>query len=212
MKYLIIFTLLLTQSSCAGYYIKPQGHVAIDVPPVRSDGQPVTIPANAPSIAQGFRPLPPGSEYQEKTNAHEGIDIVTPAGTPVLAVANGIVVDSYFEPLFGNHLVIQHGQNEEGRTIVSKYLHLDTRLAQKDDVVRRGQKIGTLGSSGLLASYPHLHYEIKTGFGPDQIKYTPHNPHLFWADGVGVVTCFDRDRDWRDTPFNTTYPVPCEKE
>jgi hypothetical protein len=35
------------------------------------------------------------------------------------------------------------------------------------------------------------------------------NPHRFWADGIGVVTCFDENKKWYDLPFNTSYPVPC---
>jgi murein DD-endopeptidase MepM/ murein hydrolase activator NlpD len=94
---------------------------------------------------------------------------------------------------------------------MSRYVHLDKRLVKKGDTVIRGQQIGTLGSTGLLAGgFPHLHFEIRSGLIPEISKSEPHNPHRFWSDGIGIVTCFDAMKPLSDRPFRTTYPVPCK--
>lgn len=194
-------------ASCAKLFLKPYGHVAYDGENVRVGS--IFLPENAPTIAQGFNPQPSDGSEPKPGAGHEGIDIYAKTGTPVIAPASGIVIDSYYEPFYGNHIVIDHGRDEIGRFIRSTLLHLDTRLVEKGKVVIRGEKIGTLGSTGLLASYPHLHFEIRVRDNSNRHITTPLNPHRFWFDGVGVVTCFDKSKEYQDIPFRTTYPVVC---
>lgn len=74
----------------------------------------------------------------------------------------------------------------------------------------RGQPIGALGRTGLLSGgIPHLHYEVQTADRPQFHRYRPGNPHLYWTEGAGLVSCFERDRAYPEQPFQTTYPVPC---
>jgi murein DD-endopeptidase MepM/ murein hydrolase activator NlpD len=200
---------MLMLGGCAGLFIKQHGFAAPDAEEVRADGSPVVIPDNAPSIAQGYRPGSRGTPVRAADSAHTGIDIVGKRGLPVIAPAKGIVAESYYGPLFGNQIVIDHGRDESGRLIRSRHSHLDTRVVKKGDRVVRGQQIGTLGSTGMLASYPHLHYEMEAGAPAVRIYFVPVNPHRFWADGAGIVTCFDSSRQWADAPVKTTYPVPC---
>ena len=94
-----------------------------------------------PSIVNGYKP----------GEGHVGLDIIAEIGTPVLAVAPGTVVLSDFEPMFGNRVEILHGENEKGEWVKSRYLHLQKRMAVPGDEVMRGQVIGSLGRSGLLA-------------------------------------------------------------
>ncbi len=205
---------MLTLSGCANLFIKQYGYVAPDAEKVREDGRAVFMPENAPSISQAY-----GSQPLHKSNIatftehegteHEGIDIIGKTGTPVIAAAAGIVKSSYYEPFYGNRVVIDHGKDENGLFIRSKYFHLKKRLVKNGDKVARGQQIGTLGSTGLTAPFPHLHYEVRVGVRLDQYYFKPLNPHRFWVDGVGIVTCFDSSRKWKDKPFKTTYPVPC---
>lgn len=210
MKSVVIGIIILLSAlliGCVHLFVKPYGYVSADAERVRPDRRPVFMPYNAPSISQGYKPKrlkSPG----KASSGHEGIDVIERSGTPVIAAASGVVIGSYFEPLFGRRIEIAHGVDEKGSPIMSRYLHLKERLVEKGDVVIRGQQIGVLGRSGLLAGgILHLHYEIRVGSGQNNSM----NPHRFWADGIGVVTCFDKSRKWYDLPFNTTYPVPCRE-
>ena len=192
-------------SSCVTMFIKPYGYVSADAERVRLDRRLVNMPYNAPSISQGYKPKRLNA-LGKASAGHNGIDIIDKSGTPVLAVASGVVIESYFELLFGRCIEIAHGVDEKGLPVKSRYVHLSERLVEKGDVVVRGQQIGELGRSGILAGgILHLHYEVRVGSGQNNSM----NPHKFWSDGVGVVTCFDKNRQWDDLPFNTTYPVPC---
>jgi murein DD-endopeptidase MepM/ murein hydrolase activator NlpD len=88
--------------------------------------------------------------------AHKGTDYAAPAGTPVVATADGKVIFSGRKGSFGKLLVISHGEHFE-----TKYAHLkDYAKGIKAGVkVRQGQVIGYVGSTGG-ATGPHLHYEF----------------------------------------------------
>jgi murein DD-endopeptidase MepM/ murein hydrolase activator NlpD len=208
---LILILSLPLLTGCANMFIQQYGHVTSDDEIIRMDGKAVYIPENAPSISQGYKPGSFGKTDLDNTGNHEGIDIISKRGTPVIAVASGVVVSSFYRPLFGNRILIDHGKDENGMFIMSRYVHLDKRLMKKGDKVVRGQQIGTLGSTGLLAGgFPHLHFEIRLGLIPEISKSEPHNPHRFWSDGIGIVTCFDAMKPLSDRPIRTTYPVPCK--
>jgi hypothetical protein len=53
-----------------------------------------------------------------------------------------------------------------------------------------------------------LHFEVVRRTA--QNKLIPYDPHLFWVDGVGRVTCFDPDLEIPALPFRITYPVICQ--
>jgi murein DD-endopeptidase MepM/ murein hydrolase activator NlpD len=192
-------------------FIQYYGYASSDADIIREDGNDISIPANVPSISQGYKPQQFGQNGSLERGNHEGIDIISKKGTPVIAAASGVVISSFYRPLFGNRILIDHGSDNNGIFIMSRYVHLDKRLVKKGDKVTRGQQVGTLGSTGLLAGgFPHLHFELRTGVNPEISKSKTYNPHKFWAGGVGVVTCFDINKHWTDKPFNTTYPVPCK--
>ena len=206
---------MLTLNGCAYLFIKPYGYVSPDAESIRENGRAIYIPKNAPSISQGYNPEPtrtstPKNSSDNNLSAHEGIDIFGKTKTPVIAPAAGIVIKSYFEPMYGNRIVIDHGKDENGLFIRSRYFHLKKRLVKKGDTVVRGQQIGTLGRTGLLAAgIPHLHYEIRFVTKQDQWQSKSLNPHRYWMDGAGIVTCFDSSKHYTDNSFRTTYPVPC---
>ena len=206
--YLILMFLL---TGCANRFIKQYGYVSSDAEIISEDKKTISMPYNAPSISQGYKPQSFGQDHNSDKGAHEGIDIISTRGTPVIAAASGVVIRSFYRPLFGNRIVIDHGKDTNGMFIMSRYAHLDSRLLHTGDLVVRGQQIGTLGSTGLLAGgFPHLHFEIRLGLKPGISKSEPHNPHKFWIKGTGEVTCFDINSQWSDTSFGTTYPVPCK--
>ena len=104
-----------------------------------------------------------------------------------------------------------YGQDEQGNYVRTQYYHLDTRKVLVGEYLLRGQQLGTLGSSGLLAAYlPHLHFEVLTSKVKNASNYLTIDPHFYWVEGPGRVTCFRNDRVWVKKPFKITYPVPCK--
>lgn len=164
----------------------------------------VTIPPNAPSVVQQFRPLN-GELGPDAGGEHPGIDIYEARGFPILAAADGVVEQSGFGSAYGHQIVLRHDTGPQGYPMLTVYKHLDTRAVAEGTPVKRGQQIGGLGNSGVLAAgILHLHFEVHEVRGRRSI---PHDPHLYWADGVGHVTCFAPQR--RITGFGLTYPLPC---
>ncbi|MBR6423747.1 MAG: M23 family metallopeptidase [Bacteroidales bacterium] len=86
---------------------------------------------------------------------HEGVDLAGPAGQPVYATGDGVVESTQVNfSGYGNVVIIDHGFGYKTR-----YAHLKEIKVTEGQVVIRGDRIGTLGSSGLSTG-PHLHYEV----------------------------------------------------
>ena len=94
---------------------------------------------------------------------HSGIDISAPSGTRVGAAADGIVFSSGPDAGYGNAVLIDHGYG-----ITTKYGHLTGIYVVVGQEVKRGQSIGTVGTTGKTTG-PHLHYEV-------HVHDTPVNP------------------------------------
>lgn len=164
----------------------------------------VVMPAGAPSISQQFLFTTTGAK-------HLGIDVIGNVGDPVIAVAGGVVTGSFSEPAYGNRVEITHGRDAGGKLTRTVYKHLQNRLVSKGDIVTRGQKVGTLGTTGMLGGgIPHLHFELYRQIHGDGL--TPTDPHRFWVNGVGRVTCFDPVETYETVNFAMTYPAPCQGE
>ena len=86
---------------------------------------------------------------------HSGIDLPAPIGTKVYATAGGKVISSDYGSGLGFYVAIDHGNR-----VISRYLHLSTLGARVGDVVKQGQVIGLVGSTGNSTG-PHLHFELK---------------------------------------------------
>jgi murein DD-endopeptidase MepM/ murein hydrolase activator NlpD len=86
---------------------------------------------------------------------HEGQDFIAPFGSDILAAADGVVVSAAFHPEFGNMVEVNHGGE-----LITRYAHMSALKASVGDVVRRGQVIGALGSTGRSTG-PHLHFEVR---------------------------------------------------
>ena len=103
---------------------------------------------------------------------HHAIDIAAPRGTPIVAITDGTVTRRHWNRLGGNTLYLT---SADGRTDYY-YAHLDEYAAgiEAGTVVRRGEVIGTVGSTGN-AQGPHLHFQVldKRGGG----RGTPVNPY-----------------------------------
>jgi murein DD-endopeptidase MepM/ murein hydrolase activator NlpD len=85
---------------------------------------------------------------------HEGVDISTARSEPVLATADGIVRRSGWAGEYGKSIEIAHGDRYQ-----TLYGHLEEMLVQEGDEVRRGDRVGLVGSTGRSTA-PHLHYEV----------------------------------------------------
>ncbi len=88
---------------------------------------------------------------------HGGVDVALPAGTPVRAPADGVVILAADHPftLEGNLLMIDHGLG-----LNSAFLHLSRIDVRPGDYVRQGQVIGAVGMTGR-ATGPHLHWGLR---------------------------------------------------
>ena len=90
-----------------------------------------------------------------KVAYHYGTDYPAPSGTPVLAINDGTVVIAGRYPVRGGLVVIDHGAG-----VVSLYFHQSKVTAKVGQQIKRGQKVGEVGSTGLSAG-PHLHLEVR---------------------------------------------------
>lgn len=100
---------------------------------------------------------------------HLGVDIAMPRGTPVLAAASGTITQlkrSDLQAGYGNYLEINHGNG-----MVTRYAHLEDIDVKFGAKIAKGQRIGTVGTSGGSVA-PHLHYEIlRDGENVDPVFY-----------------------------------------
>ena len=85
---------------------------------------------------------------------HEGVDISTSRSEPVLATADGTVLRSGWAGEYGKAIEIQHGDR-----YTTLYGHLEETLVAEGQTVRRGDRVGLVGSTGRSTA-PHLHYEV----------------------------------------------------
>lgn len=106
--------------------------------------------------------------FQGSTGLNKGIDIAGNMGQPVLAAAAGQVVYSGTGLRgYGKLLIIKHNE-----TFLSAYAHNDNLLVQEGGMVKAGQKIADMGSSGT--DRVKLHFEIRREGTPvDPLKYLP---------------------------------------
>lgn len=88
---------------------------------------------------------------------HAGVDLSADPGTPVQATGDGFVKHAEWGGAYGRLVVIDHGNNFE-----TFYAHLSRFNVVTGQIVRRGEIIGTSGSTGRVSG-PHLHYEVRRG-------------------------------------------------
>jgi murein DD-endopeptidase MepM/ murein hydrolase activator NlpD len=87
---------------------------------------------------------------------HSGLDIAAPEGTPVVAADDGEVLKAYWNADgYGGLVVVGHPSGYE-----TWYAHLDRFDVDKGALVKRGQEIGLMGSTGFSTG-PHLHFEVR---------------------------------------------------
>ncbi len=102
-----------------------------------------------------------------ETETHSGTDIAAPTGTPILSAADGIVeLAGNFGNGYGNYVIIRHSITTE-----TLYGHCSVLNVRAGQLVKKGQKIAEVGSTGYSTG-PHLHFEvIINGTKTDAMKY-----------------------------------------
>lgn len=88
---------------------------------------------------------------------HGGIDLACPLGTPVAAANSGRVLFSEYIALTGNTILIEHGLG-----LKTMYYHMDSRLVEAGEMVKKGDIIGKVGTTGFSTG-PHLHFSALIG-------------------------------------------------
>lgn len=93
--------------------------------------------------------------FTKQRRLHRGIDLAGPYGLEIHATGDGVVIIAELGRYgYGKEVLIDHGFG-----YTSRYAHLQDIHVQRGDNVKRGQVIGSLGSSGRSTG-PHLHYEV----------------------------------------------------
>ena len=106
---------------------------------------------------------------------HTGLDFQAAYGTPILAAAGGVVVTQEYHPEYGNMIEIDHGND-----LITRYAHASKTLVKKGDLIKRGQKIAEVGTTGRTTG-AHLHFEVL-------VQGIPQDPQKFLAAGLKLTT------------------------
>jgi murein DD-endopeptidase MepM/ murein hydrolase activator NlpD len=128
----------------------------------------------------GFRSDP----FSGRTALHTGLDFPVDVGTPVLAAAGGMVLLTESHPAYGNLVEIDHGNG-----LVTRYAHNSKMQVKAGDIVRRGQQIAEVGTTGRSTG-PHLHFEVL-------VDGVPQDPAKFLAGGDTAQAAANRARGRR---------------
>lgn len=136
-----------------------------------AEGRPVSVvalrPPQAVAIASRGRGKGVSSGFGYRIHPilgnlrfHAGIDIARPAGTRVIASSDGRVVQAGWASGYGLLVTIDHG-----RGLQTRYAHLSSLGVIPGQQVRRGDVLGSVGSTGRSTG-PHLHYELRLNGQP----------------------------------------------
>ncbi|MDX1555001.1 MAG: peptidoglycan DD-metalloendopeptidase family protein, partial [Xanthomonadales bacterium] len=139
----------------------PVGWVEADGCPSDRFGNPAY--SDAP-FSSTFGPRPLFSE-SNRYDFHRGVDIATPIGTPIFAIADGVVQNAGPHPSYSDPMIsVRHFRPGEtscnaGGCYHSLNLHVSGWVVSEDDPVVKGQLLGYTGESG--SGFDHLHFEVR---------------------------------------------------
>jgi murein DD-endopeptidase MepM/ murein hydrolase activator NlpD len=106
--------------------------------------------------------------FTGRSALHTGLDFQADTGTPIYAAAGGVVVASETHPAYGHMVEVDHGND-----LITRYAHASKLLVKKGDLVKRGQQLALVGTSGRSTG-PHLHFEVL-------VQGVQQNPSKFLA-------------------------------
>lgn len=126
-------------------------------------------------ITQQYGEVIPGVTYQGKP--HTGIDYGCPAGTEILASADGIVLKSGWDVTgYGNVIIIMHDAKH-----ATLYAHLNKCSVYLNQKVKQGDVIGLSGATGATTG-PHLHFEARKKWNVHTTHFNPYDLPLMSVD------------------------------
>jgi len=125
--------------------------------------------SSKPSSSGGFLDYPVNgyvtSPYGMRTHPiygyyslHDGVDFGSGCGSPLYASAPGTVVSRYYDSVYGNRLILDHGY-QRGAGLASIYNHATSYVVGSGQHVQRGQLVGYVGSTGWSTGC-HLHFTV----------------------------------------------------
>jgi murein DD-endopeptidase MepM/ murein hydrolase activator NlpD len=120
-------------------------------------------------VAEGFISSYFGTRADPFTGysaVHKGVDFAGPEGTKVSTVAAGLVTFAGERSGYGQMVEINHGNG-----LSTRYAHSEKLLVKQGDMVRKGQEVALIGSTGHSTG-PHLHFEVlKNGVQVDPSRF-----------------------------------------
>jgi murein DD-endopeptidase MepM/ murein hydrolase activator NlpD len=108
--------------------------------------------------------------FTGRSALHTGLDFQAETGTDILAAAAGVVVTQEYHAAYGNMVEIDHGND-----LISRYAHASAVFVKKGDLIKRGQKIAEVGTTGRSTG-SHLHFEVL-------VQGVPQDPQTFLTAG-----------------------------
>jgi murein DD-endopeptidase MepM/ murein hydrolase activator NlpD len=170
LRFLFLLLLAVTVLPMA----QPPGQVVSpgDTSPASPGGLVLTNPLSLMKVTLGFGPA--RHPYTGEMWHHQGIDLAAKKQTEVHAGAAGRVIEAVNEYTInkgaGRYVTLQH---ENGYS--TRYTHLHTLAVKQGDLVKAGEIIGTVGTTGLSTG-PHLHFEVWFHDKPvDPAPYLQHS-------------------------------------
>ncbi|PZP34744.1 MAG: hypothetical protein DI613_05445 [Kocuria rhizophila] len=136
----------------------------------------IIAPAQPPTVLDGgqfgWRVAPDTKERE----FHNGTDISTSEGTPVVAALEGTVTAVFWDEWGGNRVEVSHADG-----VKTTYNHLKDVMVQVGDPLKASEQLGTIGQTGLRVTGPHLHFETWVeGKAVDAQSFD-------WETGEGII-------------------------
>jgi len=165
-----------------------------------------------------------GVNGRTRMNVHQGVDIIGSANEFIIAIAEGEVLETSVTECEGPSIVIDHGTSLDNKKLITIYSHVGEFSVKEGDAVKRGDMIAKLPKKidfPCMARVRHLHLQIGQKYCEKEEKntwgcnfyikdlYSSLNPNDYWADGPNKVTCFNKNRKYKDGTL--TYPFECHK-
>jgi murein DD-endopeptidase MepM/ murein hydrolase activator NlpD len=140
------------------------------------------VPSSAPidgpvGSGFGFRTDP----FTGRAALHTGLDFPAEVGAVIHAAAGGVVVSTDKHVDYGNMVEVDHGNG-----LLTRYAHTSRVLVKAGDLVKRGQPVAEVGSTGRSTG-PHLHFEVL-------VDGVPQNPARFLGGRVAELRSFASSR------------------
>lgn len=109
----------------------------------------------------GYRSISAGYPNYSSGRYHGGIDFPCPTGSRVVAAQDGIVITvKRLNYSYGYYVMIYHGTDSRGRSVVTLYAHNSSILVSNGQSVKKGEQIAKSGSTGNSTG-PHSHFEVR---------------------------------------------------